>query len=261
MLDDYTMIVHRFPDEVDIIPISDVHLGAIEHNTKAWEEFLLKAKEDNAYYLLCGDLVNNNTRSSVGNPFDEVYRPREQKRIMAEYLEPLKDKVICAVSGNHERRTSTRESDQDITYDILCKLGIEDRYRENIAFIKIAIEQQKASRLPASYIFAVTHGNAGGRLTGNPTNRAEEFARIIEGLDCLVVGHSHKGVVTRPQRLVIDSHTEKVVPKSYLVVSAESWMNYGGYAAQKMLQPAENSHPQRLHLCRSRDYKRIEVLW
>ena len=77
MLDDFTMITHRFPDEVDIIPIADVHLGAIEHNTKAWEEFLLKAKEDNAYYLLCGDLVTNNTRSAIGSPFDQVYRPRE----------------------------------------------------------------------------------------------------------------------------------------------------------------------------------------
>lgn len=83
----------------------------------------------------------------------------------------------------------------------------------------------------------------------------------MEGLDCLVVGHSHKGALTRPQRLVIDAHTEKVLPKSYLVVSAESWMTYGGYAAQKMLQPAENSNPQKLHLKKSRDYKRIEVTW
>ena len=260
MLDDFTMITHRFPDEVDIIPIADVHLGAIEHNTKAWEEFLLKAKEDNAYYLLCGDLVTNNTRSAIGSPFDQVYRPREQKQIMTEHLTPIKDRILCAVSGNHERRTG-KESDQDITYDIMCKLGIEDRYRENVAFLKLSIEQLKNSRYPASYIFCVTHGSAGGRLTGNPTNRAEEYSRIVEGLDCLVVGHSHKGVVTRPQRLVVDSHTEIVQPKSYLVVSAESWMNYGGYAAQKMLQPAENSHPQRLHLYRSRDNKRIEVLW
>ena len=179
---------------------------------------------------------------------------------MTEHLTPIKDRILCAVSGNHERRTG-KESDQDITYDIMCKLGIEDRYRENVAFLKLSIEQLKNSRYPASNIFCVTHGSAGGRLTGNPTNRAEEYSRIVEGLDCLVVGHSHKGVVTRPQRLVVDSHTEIVQPKSYLVVSAESWMNYGGYAAQKMLQPAENSHPQRLHLYRSRDNKRIEVLW
>lgn len=264
MLDDYTMIIHKFKDEPTIIPIADVHLGSIEHNQKAWEEFLLNVKnEPNTYFLLCGDLVNNNTRSAVGSPFDQVYRPREQKEMMTEYLKPLKDKILCAVSGNHERRT-TKESDQDLTYDIMCKLGIEDLYRENVAFVKIGVGERAGhgkSGTNASYMFCVTHGAAGGRLTGNPINRAEEFGRVIEGLDCIVVGHSHKGAITRPQRLVIDSHAEKITPKSYLVVSAESWMSYGGYAAQKMLQPAENSNPQKLKLSKSRDYKKIEVTW
>lgn len=47
----------------------------------------------------------------------------------------------------------------------------------------------------------------------------------------------------------------------YAMVSAEAWMEYGGYAAQKMLHPAENSHPQRLRPKNNRDNKRIEVLW
>lgn len=267
MLDDYRMIVHQFDEEITVIPIADVHLGAIEHNTSAWEDFLLKVKDEpSVYFVLVGDLIQNNVRSSVGSPFEQTWRPMEQKAIMTKYLEPLKDRILCAVSGNHERRTS-KESDQDLTYDIMTKLGIEDRYRENVVFMKVGIgsrnqcNSRKTQTPKSSYIFCVTHGAAGGRLTGNPTNRAEEFSRIVEGLDCLIVGHSHKGIVTRPQRLVIDSHHNKVALRSYLVVSAESWMNYGGYAAQKMLQPAENSHPQRLHLKGIRDVKRIEVLW
>ena len=199
MLDDYKMMVHQFDDEIDIIPIADVHLGAIEHNVDAWENFLLKVKEEpNTYFVLVGDLIQNNVKSSVGSPFDQVWRPMEQKAIMTKYLEPFKDKILCAVSGNHERRTS-KESDQDLTYDIMTKLGIEDRYRENMFFMKVSLgtrsdaRRKKAISPNASYIFCVTHGAAGGRFTGNPTNRAEEFSRIIEGLDCLVVGHSHKG--------------------------------------------------------------------
>ena len=267
MLSDYQMILHHFDEEVDIIPISDVHLGAIEHNANEWEEFLLKVKEEpKTYFILVGDLIQNNVRSAVGSPFEQVWRPMEQKAIMARYLEPFRDKILCAVSGNHERRT-TKESDQDLTYDIMTKLGIEDRYRENVVFMKVSLGKRTDNRAKnadlanVSYVFCVTHGSAGGRLTGNPTNRAEEFSRIVEGLDCLVVGHSHKGIVTRPQRLVIDSHNNLVRPKSYLMVSAEAWMEYGGYAAQKMLQPAESSHPQRLRPKNNRDNKRIEVLW
>ncbi len=268
MLDDFTMILHHFDEEVDIIPIADVHLGAIEHNTRGWEEFLLRMKEEpNTYIMLLGDLINNNTRSAVGSPFDQVYRPREQKQIMTEHLLPLKDRILCAVSGNHERRTS-KESDQDLTYDIMCKLGIEDRYRENVCFVKVGIGSRRDNRYDknkdrnnAAYVFCVTHGAAGGRLTGNPINRAEEFGRVVEGVDCLVVGHSHKGAVTRPARLVIDAHSNTVKSKTQLIISAESWMAYGGYAAQKMLQPAENSNPQRMHLVRSRDFKKIELTW
>lgn len=267
MLNDYRMIVHKFDDEIDIIPIADVHLGAIEHNVDAWENFLLKIKnEPNTYFVLVGDLIQNNVKSSVGSPFDQVWRPMEQKAIMTKYLEPFKDRILCAVSGNHERRTS-KEADQDLTYDIMTKLEIEDLYRENAAFMKINIgdradRRSVKGRVPnVGYVFCVTHGSAGGRLTGNPINRAEEFSRSIEGLDCLIVGHSHKGAVTRPKRLVIDPHNNKVKPRSYLIVSAESWMNYGGYAAQKMLQPAEDSNPQRLHLRGSNDTKRIEVKW
>lgn len=268
MLDDYTMIVHQFDDEINVVPIADVHLGAIEHNTNAWEDFLIKVKDEpNTYFILVGDLINNNIKSAVGSPFDQTWRPMEQKAIMTRYLEPFKDRILCAVSGNHERRT-TKEADQDLTYDIMVKLGIETLYRENVVFMKLSLGKRpdksiKSGMKPkASYVFCVTHGSAGGRLTGNPTNRAEEFARIVEGLDCLVVGHSHKGVVTRPQRLVVDPYNNVVTPRSYLVVSAESWMQYGGYAAQKMLQPAENSHPQRLRLLNvGTQHKRIELSW
>jgi len=266
MLDDYTMVLHQFDSEIVVVPIADVHLGAIEHNANAWDDFLVKVKDEpNTYFILVGDLIQNNIKSSVGSPFDQVWSPMEQKSIMVKYLEPFKDRILCAVSGNHEYRTK-KESDQDLTYDIMTKLGIEDRYRENIVFMKVSVGEyldrpSKRMKPKSSYVFCVTHGSAGGRLTGNPTNRAEEFARIVEGLDCLVVGHSHKGIVTRPQRLVVDPNNNHVSAKSYLVVSAESWMQYGGYAARKMLQPAENSHPQRLRLVSSKTSKRIEVLW
>lgn len=262
MLDDFTMITHKFADEITVIPIADVHFGAIEHDQKAWESFCAKVKDEpNTYLCLVGDLVNNNTRSSVGNPFDEVYRPREQKRIMTEYLEPIKDKVLCSVSGNHERRT-TKESDQDVSYDIMARLGIEDLYRENVAFMKLSIGTRERDGSPqVSYTFVVTHGAGGGIYTGAAVNRNERFGNIVENMDCLVVGHTHKGTVSRPTKIVIDRKNDLVTPQSYLVVSAESWMQYGGYAAQKMLLPSESCYPQRLRLSRSRNNKRIEVLW
>lgn len=266
MIDDYTMVVHRFPDTVHVIPVGDVHLGAIEHDTSAWEEFIQNVlNAEDTYLILLGDLINNNTRSAVGNPFDEVYRPQEQKRIMTEHLKPLADanKILCVCSGNHERRSS-KESDQDVTYDICSKLNIEHLYRQNVVFMKIALGSRGKpddKQAKASYHFAVTHGGGGGIYTGAAVNRNERWGNIIEGVDALIVGHTHKGTLTRPSRIVIDPYNSTVSVKSYLVCSAESWMEYGGYAAQKMLLPSEHGRPQVLHLMASNHDKRIEVTW
>lgn len=262
MLNDFEMITHRFPGEITVIPVADVHFGAIEHDEKAWESFCAKVKDEpNTYLILVGDLVTNNTRSAIGSPFDQVYRPREQKQIMTQFLTPLKDKILAAVSGNHERRTG-KESDQDITYDIMARLGVEDLYRENVAFVKVSLGTRERDKSPeVSYTFVITHGAGGGIYTGAAVNRNERFGNIIEGCDCVVVAHTHKGTVSRPTKIVIDRKNDLVTMPSYLVVSAESWMRYGGYAAQKMLLPSESSHPQRLLLSKNRNNKRIEVTW
>lgn len=263
MLNDFDLIVHKLPEGATIYPISDVHYGALEHNEKEWQAFLHKVQEDkNAYVILNGDLINNSIRTSVANPFDEVCRPREQKRQMTEYLAPIRDRILCCTSGNHEYRTS-KETDQDLTYDIMSKLDIENLYRPNIAFMKLQVGQRPdaENRFYQSYCFAVSHGTGGGVLTGATVNRNERFANIIDGLDCLIVGHTHKGTVTKPSKIVIDANNNVVTTKSMVVISSVSWLNYGGYAARKMLLPAEVCNPMKLHLastCRNHD---IEVVW
>lgn len=261
MLDEFNMIKHRFDKKITVIPVSDVHLGAIEHCKKEWEAFRKYVEETpDVYVILAGDLINNSIRTSVANPFDEVFRPREQKKIMVEHLKPIKNKILCAVSGNHERR-STKDSDVDLTYDIMSKLDIEDLYRENIAFMKIGCGVVDQRRSQCSYMFAVTHGAGGGIYTGATVNRNERFGNVIDGLDCLVVGHTHKGTVTKPSKIVLDPFKEKVMIKPYTVVSSVSWLNYGGYAAQKMLLPGSYANPQKLILNDDIHKKQIEVVW
>lgn len=260
MLNDFDMIVHNFDDPIDIYPIADVHLGAMELCEKDWESFLKKAKAENAYFIFNGDLLNNGIRTcSFVNPFDEVLRPREAKRRMVEYLEPIKDRILCVLSGNHERRTY-KDDDQDLCYDICAKLDIEHLYRENMAFMKIGIGKRKSGTSKVAYTFVVTHGAGGGIYTGAAVNRNERFGNIFEGLDCLVVGHVHKGFITNPAKIVINPEKETVTTTNYRVVSCVSWLNYGGYAARKMLLPAAVSNPQIIHL-KGGYHKKLVTEW
>lgn len=259
MLSDFELIIHEFPKNEDIIihPISDVHIGALEHNEKEWQRFCDNLlQEKNAYITLGGDLINNATRNSVSNIFEEKYRPSTQKKMMREMLEPLKDRILCAVTGNHERR-SMKDADDDPTYDIMAKLDLEHLYRENMAFVKIRLGDFSGSgdRNP-TYILAVTHGTGGGIYTGATVNRNERFGYVLDGCDVLIVGHSHKPSVTQPSKIKIDPYNNKVSFKPFKVVSSTSWLDYGGYAAQKMLLPASLA-PQTIRLCGNR--KHVEV--
>lgn len=259
MKGDFEIIQHHFPEGKDIIivPISDVHLGAAEHLEREWENFIWQVNNTpNTYITLGGDLINNSTKNSVANVFAETMRPREQKRRMAEMLEPIKDRILCTVTGNHESR-SGKDADDDPTYDIMTKLDLEDIYRENMAFVKLQFGDKNGdgTRNP-TYTLVVTHGAGGGMLTGGSVNRNERFGYVVDGMDCLIAGHTHKPFVTQPSKIKIDTHNNRVSIKPFKVVCSTSWLEYGGYAARKMLLPSSHA-PQVITLCGGR--KEIKV--
>lgn len=237
------MITHRFTKKKNIIiyTVADVHLGSKECKEKEFLEFIEMVKNTpNVYLILAGDLINNATKSSVSNCFDDIYRPAEQKKMMAKILEPVKDRILCATDGNHESR-SGKDVDDDPVYDIMTKLDIEDRYRKNYAVVKIQFgEKRSYGRINPTYIFAVTHGNGGGALTGSGVNKAERFGYIFDGIDVLITAHIHKPLNTTPSKLRVDPQNNRIKEVPFDVVVATSWCGYSGYAGRKMLAPTSH---------------------
>ena len=259
---DFDLIVHEvYEKEIKVYPIADVHFGSLEHDVHAWSKFCAKvANEPDSYVILAGDLINNNTRSSVGSPWEDKVRPREQKRMMVDFLAPLRDKILCCVSGNHERR-SLKDADDDPTYDIMTKLDLEDIYRQNAAFMKIRMGARTRNGgvgYDASFKFAVTHGSGGG-MTGAAVNRNEKWGTVIDGVDCVIAGHTHKGAVTRPSKIVIDDINDMVTIKDFVVLTCVPWQSFGAYPLQQMMQPATTCRPQCIRLISKP--REIELVW
>lgn len=259
MLPDSILITHKIPKRKDIVlyAVADVHLGAKECMEKEFLEFIEMVKNTpNAYLILAGDLINNATKSSVSNCFDDIYRPSEQKKMMAKILEPVKDRIICATTGNHEDR-SGKDVDDDPVYDIMAKLDIEDRYRKNLAIVKIQIGDNKngGTKNP-TYVLAVTHGNGGGVMTGAGVNKAERFGYVFDGVDAVITAHIHKPLNTTPSKLRVNLQRNTIKEVPFDVIVATSWLRYSGYAAKKMLPPT--SHVlQKITLCGTK--KEIEI--
>ena len=249
MLPDFEMIQHSFlgGHDVTIVPISDVHLGSPGCMEREFMQFIETVKSTpNLYLTLGGDLIDNGTKSSVTNVFRATMSPSQQKKQMANMLEPVRDRILCFVPGNHERR-SGKEVDDDPVYDIAAKLDLEHLYRENIAFVKVQLGREDYEdgtrmngRLRPTYMLVVVHGSGGGILTGGAVNRGERFGYVIDGMDALIVGHTHKPFTTQPGKIVIDPRNNLIGVKPFKVVCATSWLEYGGYAAQKMLLPASH---------------------
>ena len=248
MLPDFEMIVHKFPaEDITIIPISDVHFGARECMEKEFRAFInTMAEKQNVWWILGGDLLNNCTRSSISDIFTEVLRPSLAKKQMAEILSPIAERILCAVGGNHERR-SGKDADDDPMYDIMCKIHREDAYRENIAFVKLQFGEStkdngvrtKGYTRP-TYVLAVTHGNGGGQMTSGAVLRGERYIYAMEGVDALVFGHTHKPFTSVPGKISVDPRNNRVSVKPYRVINMTSWLEYGGYPARKMLLPTSH---------------------
>lgn len=256
MLPDFEMVVHQIPtkESINIYPLFDVHYGSQECMEDKFREFVdMLAKTPNAYAVIGGDILDNGTKNGLTNIFRAKIPPSAQKREIAKILEPARDHILCATDGNHERR-SGKDADDMPLLDVMSKLDLEDLYRENIVFLKITLGEQydeKGQRTNSnyrpSYTFCVTHGAGGGALPGAVINRNERMAYSLTGVDCLIVGHSHKPMLSQPGRIVVDSRNNKVSVEPFKVVVATSWLTYGDYAAQKMLLPSSHA-PQTITL-------------
>jgi predicted phosphodiesterase len=235
MKKDFDILVYSFNDNIKIYPLSDLHYGTEGFMSEKWAEFKNRLlKEKNSYVVIAGDMINNALKSSVSNCYTDI-RPSEQKQWLAKELAPIKDKILCIVSGNHENR-SLKDADDSPLYDVCCKLDIEDKYRPNMAFVKIQLGKRNSDR--QTYTLGVMHGSGGGIYTGGAVNRNERFGYVIDGLDCLITGHTHKPVLSRPSKMVIDTHNNKITFKPFTVITATSWLDYGDYALRMQLLPA-----------------------
>lgn len=241
MRSDFDMIVQTFPkrEDITIIPVSDVHIGAQECNMSAWQSFCKSLVDvPNTYIVIVGDIVNNATKTSVSNVYEETIRPRDQKKLAVEMLTPVRDKILAMVGGNHEARTA-KDADQDIMYDIANKLDLEDTYRENLAFLKIKIGDNRSgngSKNPV-YTIGITHGNGSSIYTSASAVRAERFGMAIDGIDALIVGHTHKPMNVPVAKIGIDQGRNKAFIKQFRLIVSTSWLDYASYAARKLLAP------------------------
>lgn len=242
MLDNLEIIKIEFPERKDITvyPLGDVHLGSFCCQEAKFAKLIERiASEEDSYVFLIGDLIDNATKSAkVGVPWDNRIRPSEAKRLMANYLEPARTKILACVSGNHEAGRN-KDVDDDPMYDICAKLDIEDRYRASMAFIHMKFGASGNNARNPSYDICLAHGAGSSIYVGGSGARGERFISATNA-DLLVTGHTHKPADIPGARFKINPSHGRVSVEPWRYVVCSSWLDYTDYAAKALLTPTAN---------------------
>lgn len=253
MLDDFQLIKHTLDTTlpyINIYPIGDLHIGSGEFGEESfnrWKKIVMS--DPYSKIVIIGDMMDNGLKTSMTNSFEAKMQPFQQKQWLKEQLEPIKDKILGAVQGNHEYR-STIMADMYPLYDVMAKLDLEDLYRQNMGFVKINLGQRNSDR-QCSYTLVLAHGSS--------KTKTEKFSYAIDGMDLLVTGHIHQPKSAFQSKIVIDSKNETVGMKDFVHITVPSFQKLGGYALRGMYMPQSSNIFPIIQLGGSR--KEVQVSW
>ncbi len=221
--------------ELEIYPLADLHWGDPKTDEKLFKSFLRHIMaEKNRYMVINGDMVNNAIKTSVSNVYNELYPPGEQKYMMIELLRPVADRIICITPGNHEQR-SLKDVDLDITKDIAYGIGIEERYRENGAYVNINFGKDRHGH-KLSYTGYIIHGIGAGRSAGAPANVLEKMPLTVEA-DFYVIAHVHRKLSFKNTYLKPNAIYSRLEQRERAFIVSPPWQDFGGYSQRKMYTP------------------------
>lgn len=238
MLDDFKLITHEFgsPPHINIYPLGDVHIGSKECDMELLQKWVEMVQNDpNGYAVVIGDIMNMGLKNSKSNVYEEVLTPAQQKEVTYELLSPIADKILAGCSGNHEYRM-VREVGTNPLYDVFCRLRIEDRYRENVCFLKLTVGKIGANN--NTYGMVLTHGKS--------KQKDLDWTYAVDGADVFVSGHTHLGTHQPSAKIRMDLIHNKIRTVDYQHIVVLPFMSYGGYAIRNKYKPIPIGQFQRI---------------
>lgn len=233
--------------EIKIDIFSDLHIGSKKCDYKLIQERIEKVKEEpNRYCIILGDLINNSTKTSVGDVYEEELTPMQQVQKAVNMFAPIKEKIIGITSGNHERR-SYKQDGIDLVYFFAAELGLQHWYDycSCLLFIRVGNDDSRSKKSPRQFCYTLymTHGDGnGGRTIGGKMNGLQRRGQIVDA-DIVVTGHTHAPASFRDSFFKIDYQNSTVVQKEQLFVNASATLNYEEYAELYGMKPSTKAYP------------------
>lgn len=229
--------------EIKLLCLSDFHIGDRLCNLKLIRDVLNDVKNSpNTFVILNGDLMNNATRSSVSDIYDnEALTPMEQIVKLCNLLEDISERILVIHPGNHELRTYKSEG-INITRLVARQLKIEDRCSDGWWYLYLTFGMGNKGR-PITYEITGVHGYGGGRKNGGKINNLVEMSDKVIA-DLYVMSHTHTPMMTRNTIYIPDAQHKTLVKKDKYYLMTNSFLEYGGYGETYGFTPSSTEHQE-----------------
>jgi predicted phosphodiesterase len=236
---------------VELHTFADEHIGDEHSDIKRVMQRIDYVKNTpNAYCILNGDIIDNATKTSIGDTYTQALNPMEQLAKAVELFEPIKDKILCITHGNHENRTYKKEG-INLSRLIANQLGLSDRYTPTSATLFIRVGENSSGKKESNgsgklrqicYTLYVLHGSGGGRKEGAKAIRLADMASIVD-TDIYIHSHTHLPMIMKQAYHRIDDRNNAVALVNKLFVNTAANLNYGGYGEAGEFKPSSKDTP------------------
>ena len=236
---------------VELHVFADEHIGDEQSDLKRVLGRIEYVKNTpNAYCILNGDIIDNATKTSIGDTYTQVFNPMEQLAKAVEIFAPIRDKILCITHGNHENRTYKKEG-INLSCLLAKQLGLESRYTPTSATLFIRVGEQARGLKESNgsgkvrqicYTLYVLHGSGGGRKEGAKAIRLADMASIID-TDIYIHSHTHLPMVMKQAYHRIDERNNTVALVDKLFVNTAANLKYGGYGEAGGFKPSSTDTP------------------
>lgn len=233
-LPDDIPIICSLPRDIpyaDIFFLHDIHFGSELFNERKWKAFKKKI-QDNEYAYVCwvGDLIENAIPNSKSDMFTQKYSPAQQKEWATQEVFDLRKKTLSVVPGNHENNRTTKNCGMYPLYDICMFAGVDDKYRDTIAYLDIGIGTRKDAKKKQVHYFGQTQHVS--RETKNCS-----FSDYTDGIDFYAFGHDHEPKDKPSAKMVFDHHNKVIYKRNIENINCGSFCVYGGYGSKNAYKP------------------------
>lgn len=237
-----TLELHIFADE----HLGDDHcdLGSLRERIKYVSD------TPNAYCVLNGDLMDNATKTSIGDTYANTFNPMEQLEFAAELFSSIKHKILAITHGNHEARTYRKEG-IDLSSILAARLDCIDKYSPTSALLFIRFGENSKGQKESNgsgnkrklcYTLYMLHGSGGGRKEGAKAIRLADMAAIVDA-DIYIHSHTHLPMVFKEGFYRIDTRNSAVAMVDKLFVNTAANLKYGGYGEAQEFKPSSRQTP------------------